>query len=71
MPRPGHFTPGEENQYPLYRRLDGPLWTGAKILPPPEFVPQTVHPVASHYSDYVFLAQLLSQVKINSKTEDS
>jgi len=23
-PRPGHFTPGKETQYPLYRKLDGP-----------------------------------------------
>jgi hypothetical protein len=23
-PRPGHFTPGKETRYPLYRRLGGP-----------------------------------------------
>jgi len=39
----------------LYRRLGGPQgWYGQmrKISTPPEFDPQTVQPVASHYTDY-------------------
>jgi hypothetical protein len=36
-PRPGHFTPGKETWYSLYRRLGGPpepVWTGAENLAP-------------------------------------
>ena len=36
-PRPGRFTLGKENRYPLYRRLGGPpgpVWTGEKNLAP-------------------------------------
>ena len=46
--RPGRSTP-EKTQYPLYMRLSGPqgrLGGVRKISPPPEFDPQTVHPVA-------------------------
>jgi len=46
--------------HPLYRRLGGPqAWAGQvqKISPPPGFEPQTVHPVASCYTDYAVLSQ--------------
>jgi hypothetical protein len=36
MPHPGHFTPGKESHYPLYKRLGGPQnWSGCvqKISP--------------------------------------
>jgi hypothetical protein len=31
----------------------GPVWTDAENLAPAKFDPQTVHPVASCYTDYV------------------
>jgi hypothetical protein len=46
--------PPGETGYPLYRRLDGPQGGSGqvrKISPPPGFDPQTVHPVASGYTD--------------------
>jgi hypothetical protein len=39
----------------LYRRLGGPQGPSGqvqKILPPPEFDPQTVQPIASRYTNY-------------------
>jgi hypothetical protein len=45
-----------QTRYRLYRRLCGPqgqsgwVW---KISPPLGFDPQTVHPIASHYTNYV------------------
>ena len=45
MLHPSCFTPRNENQNPLYRRLGGPQgWSRwvQKILPPPRFDPQTV-----------------------------
>ena len=53
-PHPGHFSPGKETWYPMYRRLgalqgqSGRVW---KISPPPAFDLQTVQPVASRYTD--------------------
>jgi len=47
-----------KTRYPLYRKLGGPegrsgrVW---KISPPLEFDPQTVQPVASHYTDWAIL----------------
>jgi len=47
--------PPGNTQYPVYRKLGVPqgrfgrLW---KILPPTEFDPRTVQPVASRYTDY-------------------
>ena len=46
MPRPICFT-SRMTQYPLYRRLDG----CGKFLPPTDFDPRTLQPVASHYTD--------------------
>jgi hypothetical protein len=61
-PRPGRFTPGEKTRYPSYRRLIGPQGRSGrerKIWPPPEFDSRTVQPVASRYTAYALLAQLL------------
>jgi hypothetical protein len=44
MPRPGHFTPGKETRWPLYRRLGGPQGRSGKVWkvsPPPGFDPRT------------------------------
>jgi hypothetical protein len=53
--------PPGNTQYPLYRRLGGPQgqygWV-CKIWAPPGFNPQTVQPVASHYTDRAIAAQL-------------
>ena len=52
--RPGRSLSPGKTRYPLYRRLGGPqgrsgqVW---KISPPPGFDPQTIQPVASHYTD--------------------
>jgi hypothetical protein len=43
--------PPGKTRYPSYRRLGGPQGRSGqvqKILPPPGFYPQTVHPVANH-----------------------
>jgi hypothetical protein len=53
--RPGHFTPGKETRYTLYRRLGGPQGRSGwaqKISPPPGFDPWTVQPIASCYTDW-------------------
>ena len=52
-PRPGHFTPGKETRYSLYRRLCRPKGRAArvqKISPQPAIDPQTFPPVASCYT---------------------
>ena len=51
---PAALAPGK-TQFLLYRRLGGPQgWSGGvwKISPQPGFDPQTVQPVASHYTDW-------------------
>ena len=51
--RPSHSLPPGKNWYQLYRRLGGPQGQSGqvqKISPPPGFDPQTVQPVASHYT---------------------
>jgi hypothetical protein len=51
--RPGRFTPGKE-PVPIVQEsgwAPGPVWTGVENLDPLGFDPQTVQPVASHYSD--------------------
>jgi hypothetical protein len=48
-----------KTHYALYRRLRGPQSCSGrvqKILTPPGFDPQTVQPVASHYTDFTILA---------------
>ena len=55
--------PPRKTWYPLHRRLGGPQgqfgWV-QKILPPLEFDPQTIQPVASCYTDYAILAYILN-----------
>jgi len=49
---PAVLPPGK-SQYPLHRWLGGPQGRSVrvgKISLPPEFDPQTVQPVASHYN---------------------
>jgi hypothetical protein len=62
-PRPGHFTPGKENRYPLYRRLSGPQDLSGSLLkispPPPGFDPRTVQAVANRYTNYATLHKTL------------
>jgi len=58
-PRPGHYTPRKDTQYPLYMRLGEPKVCSAwvqKILPAPGFIPRPIHPVASHCTDSVIPA---------------
>jgi len=53
--RPGRFLPPGKTRYPLYRRLCGTQARSGqvqKISHPPGFVPRTVQPVASRYTDY-------------------
>jgi len=53
--RPGRSLPPGKTRYPLYRRLGGPQGRSGqvgKISPPPGFVPRTVQPVASRYTEY-------------------
>jgi hypothetical protein len=55
-PRPGRFTPGEENRYQLHGRFGGPKGQYGqmrKISPPPAFDPRIALPVASRCTDYV------------------
>jgi hypothetical protein len=53
-PLPRRLIPGI-TRYPLYRRLGWPQrWSEwvRKISPPPGFIPRTVQPGASRYTDY-------------------
>jgi hypothetical protein len=61
-PRPGRFTPGKENRYPLYKRLGGAQGRSKrvrKISPQPGFDPLTVQLVASRYTDYDEVVELI------------
>ena len=52
-PRFGRLTPGKD-PVPIVQEAGwalGPVWTGGKSRPPPEFDPQTVQLVASRYTD--------------------
>ena len=52
-PRPGRFTAGKD-PVPIVQEAGwvlGPVWTGAENLSPLGFVPRTVQPVASRYTD--------------------
>ena len=52
-PRPGRFTPWKD-PVPVVQEAGwapGPVWTCAKISPPPGFDPRTIQPVASRYTD--------------------
>jgi len=53
-PRPDRFTPGKDTRYPVHMRPGGrDVQSGRvrKISPVSGFDPQTVHPVASRYTD--------------------
>jgi len=55
---PAALHPGK-TRYPLYRRLCGPQGQSGqvrKFSPTPGFDPQTVHPVASRYTDWAIPA---------------
>ena len=57
--RPARFTPGQDNRYPLYRRLGGPQDRPGrvrKISTPPGLDLRTVQPVASRYADWAIAA---------------
>ena len=52
--------PSRKTQYPLYRRLGGPLGRSGrvrKISPPPGFDPRTIQPVVSRYTDWAIPAR--------------
>ena len=54
MPWPGHLTPGND-PVPIAQEagwVPGPVWKGVTNLAPD---PQTVHPIASHYTNYATL----------------
>ena len=58
---PADLPPGK-TPYPLYRRLGGPQGRSGqvrKISPPPEFDPRTVQSVASRYTDYAIVENIL------------
>jgi hypothetical protein len=60
--RPGRFLTPEKTRYPVYRRLGGSqslVGQVRKISPPPGFVPRTVQPVASHYTDWATLCKVV------------
>ena len=64
---PRRVTSGKETRYPFYRRLCGPQGRGGrvqKISPPPGFDTLPVHPVASRYTDPLFL-NILRQITIH------
>jgi hypothetical protein len=63
--RPFYPPPPGMTRYPLYRRLGRPQGRSErvlKILPPPRFDPQTVQPVASHYTDCAIPALCSSEM---------
>jgi len=43
--------PRKETRYPLYSKLDVPMWADAEKLAPPGFNHRTVQPVASRYTE--------------------
>jgi hypothetical protein len=59
---PGHFTPEEESQYPLNRRLGGPQSRSGHFVEEKNplallgYELRTVQPVTSYYTNYTILA---------------
>ena len=56
-------------RYPLYRRLGGPQGRSENVwkFPPPQgFDPQTVHPLASRYTDWAIVAHVSFQYELFS-----
>jgi len=73
MPHHNRFTAGKGTRYPLCRGLgepQGPSGRVRKIAPPPGLDPQPVQPVASCYTDWVFLAhaKLADELKMIYET---
>jgi hypothetical protein len=67
--RPGHFTPGK-NPIPIVQEARwAPCTSGRarKISRRPNFDPRTVHPVASHYTDYATTAAEIGSTHGNGK----
>jgi len=61
-PCPGHLTPGKENWYLLYRRLDEPWgWPEhvQKISPPQGLEPPSTQPIVYRYTSYTTAASTL------------
>jgi hypothetical protein len=61
-PCPGHLTPGEENWYLLYTRLDEPWgWPEhvQKISPPPGLEPPTTQPIVGRYTSHATAASTI------------
>jgi len=59
--------PPGKTRYELYRRLGGPQGRSGrvqKISPSPGFVPRTVQPVASRYTEWAIQAPVWTQVQI-------
>jgi hypothetical protein len=59
-PHPDCFTPLEGDPVPIVQEAGwapGPVWMGAKNLPPPGFDPWPVQPVVNHCTDCAVLAQ--------------
>jgi len=63
---------GKETLYPLYlmrpggrQGWSGWVWRGENLLPPQDFKPQTIQPMASHYTDY---AIPVLRCSVNNKT---
>jgi hypothetical protein len=59
-PRLGRFTPGKY-PVPICRRLGGPQDQSGRVrtISPPGFVPRTVQPIASRYTDCAFPAPIV------------
>jgi len=72
MPRPGHFTPGKETPYPLYRKLDkpqGPVWTDAENVVPTGFrSPDRPASSELEYRRYPGLSFSVSNIYIDIKS---
>jgi len=66
--------PGEENRYPLYRRLGGPRsrsgWV-RKISPAPRFDSRTLQYLASCYTDWAVLAPFTAMWSMEISTDYS
>jgi hypothetical protein len=69
MPRPGCFTPRKETQYPLYRRLGGPLGRSRRVLKisPPTGIQSPDCPARgkSLYQLQIFDAVSESKIKVS------
>jgi hypothetical protein len=64
-PRRGHFSPQNDPQYPLHRRLVGHQGRSGrvrKISPPQAFHSRTIQCIASRYTDYAIPAHACSGI---------